>query len=106
MIRRDVEKSLRNMFERGYKQGYKEALNKNKGEWIPVTKRLPEEPYACLVTVWDTNVLTQEEFENVLPYPIGYDGETWNDGDGNICPFEVIAWMPAPEPYKAESEDK
>ena len=35
MIRRDVEKSLRNMFERGYKQGYKEALKKRpKGEWI------------------------------------------------------------------------
>ena len=34
MIRRDVEKSLRNMFERGYKQGYEDALKKNKGEWI------------------------------------------------------------------------
>ena len=79
------------------------ALSENKENWIPVTKRLPEDPYACLVTVWDANILTQEEFENVLPYPVGYDGETWNDGDGNICPFEVIAWKPFPTPYKAES---
>ena len=73
--------------------------------WIPVSSgELPKEPYACWVTVWDTNILTQEEFENVLHYPVGYDGETWNDGDGNICPYEVIAWMPAPKPYKVESE--
>ena len=29
-----VEKSLRNMFERGYKHGYEDALKKNKGAWI------------------------------------------------------------------------
>jgi hypothetical protein len=39
MIRRNIEKSLRNMFERGYKQGYEDALKenalkRNKGEWI------------------------------------------------------------------------
>jgi len=81
-------------------------LEENNREWTPVSSgELPKEPYACLVTVWDTNILTQEEFENILHYPVGYDGETWNDGDGNICPYEVIAWMPAPKPYKVESEE-
>ena len=68
--------------------------------WIPVTERLPEEPFGCLVTVMDTNPMTMEDFENILPYFVGWDGEQWNDGDGQQCPFEVIAWIPLPEPYK------
>ena len=76
------------------------------GGWINVNDRLPTEPYGCLVTVWDTCAPTQEEFENILPYFVGYDGETWNDADGNICPFEVIAWMPLPEPYREDGADE
>ena len=70
--------------------------------WIPCSERLPEEPYGCLVTVWDTNPVTMDEFENILPYFVGRDGEQWNDGDGEQCPFEVVAWMPLPEPFHAE----
>ena len=69
-------------------------------KWIPVTERLPEKPYGCLVTVWDTNPITMDEFENILPYFVGWDGEQWNDDDGEQCPFEVIAWRPLPEPYQ------
>lgn len=68
--------------------------------WIPVTERLPEEPFGCLVTVWDTDPISMDEFENLLPYFVGWDGEQWNDSDGIQCPFEVLAWMPLPEPYK------
>lgn len=74
------------------------------GEWIPCSERFPEEPYGCLVTVMDTNPVTMEDFENLLPYFVGFDGERWNDGDGAEIPFEVIAWMPLPEPYKEESD--
>ena len=73
-------------------------------QWIPCSERLPEEPYGCLVTVWDTNPVTMDEFENILPYFVGWDGEQWNDGDGEQCPFEVVAWMPLPEPYREETE--
>lgn len=72
--------------------------------WIPCSVRLPEEPFGCLVTVIDCEPVTQTDFENILPYFVGYDGESWNDEDGNEIPFEVIAWKPLPEPYK-ESED-
>ena len=68
--------------------------------WIPVTEKLPEEPFGCLVTVMDTNPMTMEDFENILPYFVGWDGEQWNDGDGEQCPFEVLAWWGLPEPYK------
>lgn len=72
--------------------------------WIPVTERLPEEIFGCLVTVWDANPKTGEEFENILPEFVGYDGETWNGADGKPIAFEVVAWMPLPEPYKEDKE--
>ena len=72
--------------------------------WIPCSVRLPEEPFGCLVTVIDCEPVTQTDFENILPYFVGYDGESWNDEDGNEIPFEVIAWMPLPEPYKESDE--
>ena len=84
-----------------------EALSKvptahHVNEWIPCSERLPEEPFGCLVTVWDTDPVTMDEFENILPYFVGWDGEQWNDGDGLQCPFEVIAWMPLPDPYEVK----
>lgn len=72
--------------------------------WIPCSERLPEEPFGCLVTVIDCEPVTQTDFENILPYFVGYDGESWNDEDGNEIPFEVIAWKPLPEPYKESDE--
>lgn len=80
------------------------AEEEKTGGWIPVTERLPEESFGCLVTVMDCEPYTQTEFENILPYFVGYDGESWNDSDGEKIPFEVIAWMPLPEPYM-ESEE-
>ena len=72
--------------------------------WIPVSERLPKNAFiGCLVTVYETDKRTGDEYEAVLPYSVGYDGETWNDIDGEVIPFEVIAWKPLPEPYK-ESE--
>ena len=73
--------------------------------WIPCSERLPSEPFGCIVTVWDSTPTGEgDDFENILPYFVGWDGEQWNDEDGEKCPFEVIAWMPLPEPYK-ENED-
>ena len=74
------------------------------GGGIPCSERLPEEAFGCLVTVMDCEPSTQTDFENILPYFVGYDGETWNDIDGNVIPFEVIAWMPLPQPYQPKGE--
>ena len=69
-------------------------------EWIPIEERLPEEPFGCLVTIWDSKPNGGDDFPNILPYFVGWDGEQWNDNDGERCPFEVIAWMKLPEPYQ------
>lgn len=78
----------------------KQEAEKCNSRWISCSERLPEEAFGCLVTVMDCEPSTQTDFENILPYFVGYDGETWNDADGKEIPFEVIAWMPIPKPYK------
>lgn len=71
-------------------------------QWIPCSERLPEAPFGCLVTVEDEEPMTGALFPNLLPYFVGWDGEQWNDADGEQCPFEVLAWMPLPKPYEVE----
>lgn len=78
----------------------------NQPVWIPVSERLPEKSYGCLVTVMDCEPSTQTDFENILPYFVGYDGHGWNNADGEKIPFEVIAWMPLPEPYQGSESHK
>ena len=81
------------------------ALPSAEADWIPCSERLPSEPFGCLVTVWDSTPTGEgDDFENILPYFVGWDGEQWNDEDGGKCPFEVIAWMPLPMPYREDGE--
>lgn len=63
------------------------------GHWIPVSERLPEK---CSYTLWcASSGYVRSDY---------FNGEFWEDAK-RYC-YEVIAWMPLPEPYKAESEDK
>lgn len=73
-------------------------------KWISCKDSLPNKAFGCLVTVDDYNPRTGETFPNILPYFVGYDGERWNDADGEEVPCEVLAWMPLPKPYKGETE--
>lgn len=67
--------------------------------WRKCSEELPEDSFGCLVIVVNTNPMTMKDFKDLLPYFVGYDKEsgTWNDGDGEQCPFEVVKWMPLPE---------
>jgi len=73
---------------------------RKKGEWIPVSERLPEESQNYLVII-------REKFNKehwwIDICDIDTDGfvKTWNVRE----PYYVEAWQPLPEPYKAESEE-
>lgn len=78
---RDIEKSIRKMM-------IDQIANEKKQEskWIPVSERLPDKDGSYLVTVKQGYV--------TLGIWLGI-AENWT---------EVIAWIPLPQPYKAESE--
>ena len=65
------------------------ALSENKGEWIPVSERLPEENTKVYLVCFDDGYISS----------IMYDRGKWLIGGNNI-----IAWMPLPEPYKKGGE--
>ena len=76
----------------------------NTGHWIPVSERLPEMAFGCLVTVEEDDIYGEPQ-SVLYPEFVGYDGETWNNADGEPIPFEVIAWMPLPEHYEPQESD-
>lgn len=68
-----------------------------KPQWISVKERLPEEPYGCLAVVWDNPRYDGDMFLNYYPEFVGWDGETWNDADGEEIPLDVVYWMKMPQ---------
>lgn len=65
-----------------------ENSSENPKKWIPVSERLPEENGYYLTTTMYHEVYC----------------DFWEEDRFNRTE-EIIAWMPLPEPYKAESED-
>ena len=81
--------------------------------WIFVSERLPDERKKCLVTFksgYAGIMYYAPDLHRVDEYDFcDKKGEAgWYDYDsewGHYSRDDVIAWMPFPEPYKAESED-
>ena len=85
-------------------------------KWIPVWERLPEKRGDYLVTQKAT--FTDYEYISVIGYALNlYDVDEYDFADKKRSGWyeydsewgyreldDVIAWMPLPEPYKAESE--
>lgn len=65
------------------------AAIKREQRWIPVSERLPEKNGEYLIT-------GRQGAVNKRRYHDGHWYGNWS----------VLAWMPLPEPYRAESEDK
>ena len=85
------------------------------GRWIPVSERLPEEDGEYLlfgkIDEDEENYLFIGEYDSCGEqfgiWQEQYDRSTLGCLGSEFFEYaRVIAWMPLPEPYKAESEDK
>ena len=72
---------------------------RKKEEWIPCSERLPK-PNELVDNV-RKYYLIQDEYGDM--YVARYTSDEWISID-SILQDNIIAWMPLPEPYKAESE--
>ena len=100
--------------DNGYHYKFVEALTiaikaLEQTKWIPVSERLPEsEGYGhYFLCCLENGIIRILGYSNILTTrcPKGFyyeeeNGTTWRQ---DINP--VIAWMPLPQPYKAESEE-
>lgn len=75
---------------------------------IPVSERLPKNDEGVLVCYPNGGMeVVYYHIDNSI-YPTEYkdSNETgWCNEEGDAIYFEPVAWMPLPEPYKAESEE-
>ena len=80
--------------------------------WIPVSERFPEEDnctgsgvqFSDDVLMSVLNIVDEEDF---IDFGHTIDGEWYSIVEKKRIQngFDVIAWMPLPQPYKGESED-
>ena len=77
-------------------------------KWIPVSERLPEDSYGCIVAYHGFMMTPsgEKEYDAVYHETVGFDGQGWNNANGENIDnlIDVTAWMPLPEPYKEERE--
>lgn len=97
------EQELLNLMDRYIDLAYRLSGMTVESNWIPVSKRLPKESGKYLVTHGGTYLIgidfysTEEDAKRIFEEPEEYSG--WRSNN-------VIAWMPSPEPYEAESEEE
>ena len=78
-----------------------EALKEPERKWIPVSERLPEKDGYYFVTKRLIDGRIQTDIE---PFWTGADWWKSEFHFAGIGLWEVLAWQPLPEPYKAGEE--
>lgn len=105
-LNEEMQEQARQMLERVARLS--DEIERMKGEerqqWIPVTERLPE-PETYILVSFDNYT-----FPDIATYRVDDDGSgAFYPGDEDYTylstGFFVNAWMPLPEPYKAEVEE-
>lgn len=101
----------------------KELVDKAESfEWIPVSKKLPDEHDSIFAKLYETDVvndmlwrtrskevLVTIEYENgerTVKSSHTTDGKWWIEKGTTLSKFKVIAWMPMPEPYKENENER
>ena len=102
----DVNMSIRQAFERGFRIGVKKGASANRPQgWIPCSERLPSNSGDVLITI------KGDDFVASGTYAGYHSGQWWylcEDGEITGVPItaDVLAWMPMIEPWKgADDED-
>lgn len=95
----DVNTSIRQAFEKGFRIGVKKGASTNRPqEWIPCSERLPEYRKLVLVTTRDLRV------KPAYLDSIQDDGtdDWWSIplDDADCALWNIVAWMPLPNPWK------
>ena len=101
-----------------YHKGYQQSLidlesriaelpsaDVRENRWIPVSEKLPENHEEVLIYLSSNRITIGLYNSHVLPLapykPIGW-GVNAQTAIHNFCSDDVVAWMPLPEPYKAD----
>ena len=86
------------------KQPIYEEPDRPHGEWIPCSERLPDKSGRYIVT--EKRFATDDRKHNgryqTMVEEIDFSNNKWVRANF----FEIIAWMPLPEPYKKEGKSK
>lgn len=97
---------LTDAFTKGYRLMSPESTHERRileEDWIPVTKRLPDDYDRYLISTDDGMVeIVNYGYTNDNPNEIAF--YEWDDEEWQCWKPNVTAWMPRPKAYKAESE--
>lgn len=91
----------------GYEHGFADGVEEGKRQeatWIPVTERLPktEKWLTSFITTTANGDVIPMQWENTTVRGKSVSRWVWQ---GKISPWEVIAWMSLPQPFKEGEQE-